>query len=65
VRIIPFEIEVERGTFLLSVLHLDWPEGDASLLQIGWWCGRWYFDIFWWWGIRYAVDRWRRTGALR
>ena len=39
-RIIPFEIEINKfwasdGIFEIRVLHFDWCDGDAYLLQIG------------------------------
>ena len=57
-RIIPIEVESDftnRGSFkaqgrsftlLLSILHFDWPGGDMSLLEIGWWRGVFQWEIF-------------------
>ena len=57
-RIIPIELHVERwnlgNTFLFYIGHFDWPEGDASLFELGWYQGAFQWDLL---GLNYL---WRR-----
>ena len=52
-RIILFEIEVDiwpgHHTFLVRALHFDWPTRDASLLELGWYQGRFQWDLLFLW----------------
>ncbi len=57
-RIIPFEIEVnyfwrDTRTLSIAIMHFDWPDGDASLLDIGWWMGEFRCEVLWFGFVRF------------
>ncbi len=62
-RIIPIEVEFDywpkHHTLRFAVLHFDWPDGDASLLEIGWYQGDFCFDVLFWGWIGWRIERWR------
>jgi len=60
-RIIPFEIEVERGpaVFGVMVFHLDWAWGDTCLIGVCWVSrGNFWWDLCFWRGIVKLVKDW-------
>lgn len=49
-RIIPIEIELDywpkHHTARLLILHLDLPDFDTSLLDVGWYQGEFWWELF-------------------
>jgi|WetSurSiteA1Bulk_404760.scaffolds.fasta_scaffold171626_2 hypothetical protein len=62
-KIIPIEFELEywKGykkayhTFRFAILHFDWCDGDACLLELGWYQGVFVWDILF---LDYFYRRW-------
>jgi hypothetical protein len=55
-RFIPIELHIERwDTFQIYLLHFDWPEGDTSFINIGWYQEKFQFDILFWWAFRWKL----------
>lgn len=62
-RIIPFELNIERpinklisvGTIEAQVLHFDWPDGDTCLFGFGLNQGSLWFEMFFWWAIKFRL----------
>jgi hypothetical protein len=58
-RIIFFEVNVGSLCTGIEALHFDWLEGDASLLSIGWWEGRFYWDFLFLKWVTSKVQEWK------
>jgi hypothetical protein len=58
-KIIIFEVEVDywprAHTARFAVLSLDNVDWSSSLLDIGWYQGNFYFDLFFWRYIRWEI----------
>ena len=60
-RIILLEIEIDPGkwpTYLVSILHFDWPEGDTCLFEFGICQGKFVFEILFCHEIARRVRAW-------
>jgi len=61
-RIIPFEIEIEKwDTLEIDILHFDGVNLDARLFQLGVWCGMFQFDLFFYKFLKYKYIEWKES----
>lgn len=63
-RIVPIEIEIDywppkRHTLLISIVHLDFPDFDTSLLSIGWYQGIFTWDVLFLEWAQRKYELWR------
>lgn len=51
------KIEIDSNTFFIQLFNIEYEPIYTSLLEIGWWCGEFQFEIFFWWEIK---NLWKR-----